>query len=151
LARVGIHSHYSQGSLTELLQTHGSMSSIVAAWRNWPRQNAAGIAAVVVWVWSEEGRGKRSSRERLRLNALWFWEGTSWVVSAVEESVFQGGWHGKFMGRMVGGHIFDSENRTYPQFSGMPQASLSRTGRIIGFYEPRPFHARKQCYSVLFL
>ena len=85
------------------------------------------------------------------LNALWFWEGSSWVVSAIEESVFQRGWHDKFMGRMVGGHIFDSENRTYPQFSGMSQASLSATGLIIPIMSPAHFTPEKQCYSVLVL
>src|SRR5271166_2089022 len=29
-----------------------------------------------------------------------FCEGTRWVVSAMGESVFQGDWHGKFMGRI---------------------------------------------------
>jgi hypothetical protein len=46
------------------------------------------------------------------------------------------------MGRMVGGHIFDSQNRTYPQFSGLPQASFEPDRAHNSYYEPRPKWAK---------
>ena len=73
------------------------------------------------------------------------WEGTGWVVSATEESVFQGRFG------MVAGHIFDSEKLVRSCNSAMLQAFLEYTGLIIGIMSPVHFTPEKECYTVLFL
>jgi hypothetical protein len=70
----------------------------------------------------------------------------------MKKSVFQGGWHGTFVGRMVGAPIFDFAE---PDLSAIlwhvPSFLRAHTGPIIPIMSPALLTPEKECYTVLIL